>query len=421
MATTMLEGLNARRIVKALERIAMGSDGDEGGGGGGDIEPGDYQELVEIVQSGEAEEYFEIGDQISMVWKDADGDDHELIWDVVGFQPVEDEHGTTHRETMWLQCHCALPPVAFDELEAVYVPGTSLPAGTYYFDTDSNRGRNLTPYWFTFTTVKGIPAGYQLCIETTDGTPFTSAETSNWRINIYRDGAQSTPEESLTVTQTYKSSGTPEGTHIFTITSANVPFAYNGVNHQDRIFGGYNRWSMSAIRQWLNSGDETGEWWTPKNPYDRRPAQLDDMDGFVRGLPADFASIIKPVKVVTALNDVSDASIGDSETTYDRFFCAALEQEYVNPETDVEGDALPYWIDRLGTQQSRSISDKRSEHTRYAIEDTSTARGVYLRSPYSLSSSQTWYVNPTGYVYQVSWQTQNNPPVYSSSPICVIY
>ena len=112
---------------------------------------------------------------------------------------------------------------------------------------------------------------------------------------------------------------------------------------------GYNRWSQSAIRQQMNSDAAAGSWFTPQNPYDRRPDQLASLRGMKAGFDEGFLNILKPVKVTTALNTVTDDQIGASEDTFDMFFLASLEQEYIQPQASgVEGQYWEYWKRRLG-------------------------------------------------------------------------
>ena len=99
---------------------------------------------------------------------------------------------------------------------------------------------------------------------------------------------------------------------------------YHSIANSANIFSnGYNRWSHSAIRQWLNSDADAGEWWTSQHIGDTAPAQATTTDGFMKGLDEDFLNVVQPVKVTTATNTVTDGGVID--ITYDRFFLPSLD------------------------------------------------------------------------------------------------
>ena len=61
------------------------------------------------------------------------------------------------------------------------------------------------------------------------------------------------------------------------------------------------------------------------------------------GFEKEFLDCIQPIKVVTALNTVSDKAVGETEVTYDTFFLPSLEQMYITPQLAGEGDVWEYW------------------------------------------------------------------------------
>lgn len=394
-----------KRMADALERIAIAQ--------AKGIDITDYNQIAEIVKLGLAREYFQIGDQIVMDWSDG-SHTYELPWDVVDFGPVTDEDGNVHSNAMWLQSHYALTGIQFSGNNAFYVPTAALPAGTYYFTIGNNWGNNcVAGKIYEFTTTQQIPAGGQLVLGTatsnTSGLPDTVP--ANWRVRTFANGAQATPTEILELTEVSSSSGTDLGT-----LSSSTKYADSGINNMQRAAYGYNRWSVSAMRQWLNSEAEAEQWWAQKYPHDHRPDQLASMRGFEAGLPADFLSIVKPVRVYTALNTVSDSEIGAGEYTTDRFFLPSLQQEYIAPQVaDLEGTAWQYWIDRLGTQHAQYAT--RPEHIRYAIENHTSAQTVRLRSASRGSAIFTWSVSASGSATVGYYAAGALRP----APACVIY
>ena len=222
-----------------------------------------------------------------------------------------------------------------------------------------------------------------------------------------------TPIETLTLTEA------ANGTLLGTLSSA-TKYGNSGMNNLQRAAYGYNRWSQSAIRQWLNSDAPAGEWWTPQNVYDRPPQQLATMKGFMAGLPEDFKAILAPVKVTTALNTVSDTDIGASEDTYDIFFCPSLEQEYIVPQAaGVEGAYWPYWKERLelDSPQAQGGAGTNANHIRYAISNHNSAHLVTLRSAIRGNACTRWSLYSSGTAYSYGGATY----AYAPAPACVIF
>ena len=169
------------------------------------------------------------------------------------------------------------------------------------------------------------------------------------------------------------------------------------------------------MRQWLNSPAAAGQWWTQKYAHDHRPDQLANMRGFEAGLPADFLAIIKPVKMYTALNTVSDVDIGAGEYTVDRFFLGGLQQESITPQVaDLEGSTWAYWSQRLGKTQAQY--ETLPAHIRYAIENHTSAQYVRLRSCHRGYALTTWHVGSSGDAGNGAAATAIRP-----CPACVIW
>lgn len=181
---------------------------------------------------------------------------------------------------------------------------------------------------------------------------------------------------------------------------------------------GWNRYSMSAYRQWLNSSATAGNWWTAQHEYDAAPAQANTVNGFMHGLPAGFLAMLKPVKVETARNyrdpDTAQASgTYEYDTTYDTFWLPSKEEEYtdVNEPNHREGYAWQYWKDTLTApaleigeilpQQSwssDSVTHAIKAHRRFALNSPSTADAVRLRSAARYHSGHTWNIYAPGIV-----------------------
>ncbi len=197
---------------------------------------------------------------------------------------------------------------------------------------------------------------------------------------------------------------------------------------------GWGRWANSAMRQWLNSGESAGNWWTSQNEYDEAPAQATTVNGFKKGLPAEFLSVLKPVKVETA-RDYRYPAGGASgtyvyDTTYDKFFLTSKEEEYTTPNEPNHREGLPfrYWIERLTPeatikgeplpQQNYASADNTHaliSHIRYALENHTSAQYCRLRSANRNNATNTWHVSSAGYVDSTSASA-----ALRCAPACVI-
>ena len=197
---------------------------------------------------------------------------------------------------------------------------------------------------------------------------------------------------------------------------------------------GWGRWANSAMRQWLNSGESAGNWWTSQNDYDEAPTQHATVNGFMHGLPSDFLAVLKPVKVETA-RDYRYPAGGSSDTyvydtTYDKFFLTSKEEEYtaVNEPNHREGLPFQYWLERLTPealekgealpQQNYASADNThalTSHIRYALENHTSAQTCRLRSAYRNGASSTWSVYNAGNV-----SSTNAYYACRCAPACVI-
>ena len=358
------------------------------------------QEIAEIVRRGEAPNVFTVGDQILVKWNNGT-QDYILPFDIVHFDDVELQDGETV-PGMFIQSHYALEGVQFDQNEALYVvPAGGIPAGTYHFTMGNSWGTHVVSgksYEFTLANAYAEGDILQIGTATSDISGLPDTAPANWRIRGYKAaggvpaGSAATPTEIVTLSE-----GTG-GTDLGTL-SDSTKYGTSGLNNMQRCSYGYNRWSQSAIRQWMNSDAAAGSWFTPQNPYDRRPDQLATLRGMKAGFEEGFLNILKSVKVTTALNTVSDDQIGASENTFDMFFLASLEQEYIQPQASgVEGHYWEYWKRRLGLSnpQGTGGANANANHIRYAYNAKTSAQSCRLRSAFRGHAYFTWYVYTSG-------------------------
>lgn len=409
MGVSIWEGKKAERVASALEIIAIAN--------AKNIDLNNAHEIQEIVKAGKARDFFQLGDQIDIVWQPDNSSEntYHIPFDVVSFAPAVDGLGVTHPNAMWLQSHYALTGIQFSGNNAFYVPAEALPAGTYHFTMGNAWGSNVVKdKVYQFTTTQEVPAGGQLVLGTatsnTSGLPDTVP--ANWRVRTFANGLQDTPTEILELTEG------SEGTDLGTLSSS-TKYAESGINNMQRAAYGYNRYAHSAIRQWLNSAAGKGAWWEQKNPFDHRPDQLATVQGFMAGLPQEFLEVIRPVKITTALNTVSDSEIAASEDVADKFFLPSLEQEYIVPQASgVEGAYWEYWKERLGlnSPQIQGGNGANPAHIRYAYENHTSAQYVRLRSAGRGTANSAWLVYTSGSASSSYATTAIRP-----APACVIY
>ena len=206
-------------------------------------------------------------------------------------------------------------------------------------------------------------------------------------------------------------------------TGATIPYgSYDSVlkgtvNHRDVFSNGYNRWSYSGQRQWLNSAAGIGEWWTAQHLGDNAPTQLNSISGFMAHLPADFLVVVKPVKIKTSCNTVTDGGVTDE--TLDTFFLQSLEEVYGAPQIeDIEGPYFPYWKLVTGLDEPANGSGSNTNEARKIRRVNAPSGGaasVRLRSARRGSSYHAWFVSSGGYL-----TTDHATTSYASLPACVI-
>ncbi len=315
-----------------------------------------WADIQKAVQEGKAASMFDIGDQIVVKWTNMDNESYyKMPFDVVHFGNVKLEDGSTV-PGMYLQCHympAAIIP--FDAGEGSYVmPGMTYESGFYYYASGAT-GRRLFVEGVDYNVGDVVPSG-----------SFTLVRTS------IRD-------ESCEITSS-----------------------------------GYNKWSVSAIRQYLNSDVTDSGWWTPQHEGDVGPSNMPGMgvgagSGFLCGFEDDFLSCIKKVQVCTVID-------GDVDITYDKFFIPSLEQMNVEFDVSGEGEAFEYW--RLATDNQGAISrgDGHDAYISYRISKKSVPAGHFFRSVCPGTKHQIFVTTADGGISEAV----ASATAYGYLPVCVI-
>ena len=346
----------------------------------------DWESLAEFANTGLFGEAYGIGDQFIDNWKDtAANQEYVYPMQLNHIGSVELHDGEILSDRPFLQAHYAHPfGVQFSHQRAFLRCPSGLAAGTYYVTIESSWGTHVQAGDVVcFTLANAVPAGGR--VAGMYGAP--DQAKSNWRIYAYSADGKTVLE---TVTPTFTASGTDLGT----IKAA----ARNGnLNSMQETAYGWNRWSTSALRQYLNSAAAVGAWWTAQDEWDIAPDQLTTKAGFLSGWPEELVKVLKEVKVVTYPNTVYDDTGGNTpDITYDRVFIPSLEQMYCNPQKAGEGEYHEYWKRRTGRTTPCAQGGTYPELIHYAVENHTSPQSVRLRSAYRGYAYYTWSVYSSG-------------------------
>ena len=292
-----------------------------------------WESVSEIVRAGLAPKIFAVGDQFICEWVDrATEKSYDWVWDIVHMGQVTLEDG---REVpgMFLQAHYLTPfSVQFDHEENEKATESTF-SGDYSYYTKNPDGSYK---------LEEVVVGQQIPSET----QYFHSAIKDPTGNICRYG--------------------------------------------------YNRWSQSAYRQFLNSDSaEKGKWWTPQHLGDVAPDEHNTRAGFLSGFEQDFLNVIKKVKIRTQLNTITDKDIGTDEETVDLMFLASKEQEYGTLESGVyNDDAWDYYKEVSGFEKPNNGNS--TGRIKYRLDSQTSADWHRLRSPFRGNSNCTWYCNSAG-------------------------
>ena len=369
-----VSGLVSKDVKSAIDEVVTKI--------GGVAKVESWADVQNIVRLGLAPQVFKIGEQLVCNHETLG----ELTWDIIGFDhdvPVDEAY--TH--SMTIQLHDIKDSLVFDASEALYYAEQGLPAGTYNFTLlagyDTTYGGGKTYY---FTLANPVPAGGHIHFA--------------WGYQKQAAECKITTYSGATSTQAIESVGVTEGSE---------GTALENTNHTHRIRYGSNRWTHSALRQWLNSNADKGTWWNPQNVYDRPVSYATSRDGFLKGLDADFLAVLGEVTKRNALNTVTDG--GGYEDSQELMFLIARGEVYGGNENGVnEGTPYPYYSEISDLSAPGTGTD--ANRIKYKA---GTATYWWLRSCTSGHGNIVRYVNPTGHIYD--YHANNS---YGVAPACNI-
>ena len=275
-----------------------------------------------LCQQGAVGRYFNVGDQLQC----NKGSD-TLTWDIVHIGTRDD--GQNYVILQMHDCY-GKDTMEFDAREAIFKATSDIPAGTYHFATSiagitsdewKNPAKSGWSKTWQFTSTKTIPKGGILCF----------ANPKEWSTDLSTVGVSSfATNDTSTVIETMTIAEGSGGTDLATLGT---------INHAQRICYGYNRYSQSNIRQWLNSKAAAGQWFTPQSDWDR-PPHYSTWAGFMNDIDVDFLAVVSKSQIITDINKISDN--GGHDTTQDYFFLPCIknlnggDNTWDSPTTDVQ-------------------------------------------------------------------------------------
>lgn len=142
-------------------------------------------------------------------------------------------------------------------------------------------------------------------------------------------------------------------------------------NHKDRVMYGSNKYTESAVRQWLNAGGAAASFWTSKSNYDLAPSWHPTWAGFQNTLDPDLLAVIGETTREVELNTVTDG--GGQATISDKIFLPSRMEIYGSVET----------AGHKGLQYQAYVGSVDADKIKYDSTALSTARYWWLRSPYA--------------------------------------
>ena len=171
---------------------------------------------------------------------------------------------------------------------------------------------------------------------------------------------------------------------------------------------GYSRYSDSAVRKWLNSDGDAGNWFTPSHVGDVAPTQAAEIAGFKKGCSEQILRMAKPVVIETAEAAYTNYNLCDT------FFIPSVTEVYGAHDSAEEGVAWQDWIDATGfSLQSNDACDGRKIYA----PGTASAQEVGLRTANVGYQYIVWDIKPNGSIDGYT----NASAARKYTPCCVVY
>lgn len=194
-----------------------------------------------------------------------------------------------------------------------------------------------------------------------------------------------------------------------------LPTTYDGVyknaiRSQDGsiIRRGYSNYGESAVRKWLNSSGDVGEWFEPSHIGDAAPDQVDAIPGFMHGCSEQILSMAKPVAVKYLI------SASETDEVCDTFFIPSVDEVYGNAYSVAEGTPWQDWVEAT---EMASPGNGACEGRKIYTVGGSAGQEIGLRTANIGYAYITWDIKPNGSIDGYS----NASAARRYAPCCAVY
>ena len=289
-----------------------------------------WNDIQRIVRMGAAPRYFPVGYEFTT---HDSTNDTDIIWRVVGYDTIQAaDESLTHTMVLETKYVYSISGGAwtrrcFDEKESIYYAEEELAPGTYCITMPANYGETVDTVEtsVSFTLTQPVPAGGVIVYDL----PIATTISDKYRMKTYLNQMSTSPVE--TVATTIGLNGISLG-----IADGSI----QNINYCDRAIGGSNNYAQSAVRQFLNSSADAGEFWTPQTRFDMVPRWHGDQPGMMARFPDDFLAVVQPAIIKCATNDIYETNNLDGTTVIknqeytlnDRFFLLSAAEIYGNEQ-----------------------------------------------------------------------------------------
>ena len=313
--------------------------------------PETWTEFQSAVRNGTIDRYFAVGDQFNVLKGGSN-----LVFDLVdignsvrntaanGNAPVDPNYFTQfpNAKPVTFLMHDVINGVMFDNGEANYQINTEIASGSKC--NISLESATIAAATYNFTAPSALVVGGRLRI--------SNATT----LQYYATPAAAAVNIAMVAE-------VADAEYISIIGSLSTQ------NHKDRVSYGSNKYTESAIRQWLNAGGAATSFWVSKSNYDLAPSWHSTLAGFRNGLDPDLLAVLGETTREVELNTVTDG--GGQATISDNIFLPSRMEIYGSVET----------AGHKGLQFQAYVGTANVDKIKYDSTALSTARGWWLRSP----------------------------------------
>ena len=331
--------------------------------------PETWAEIQARVRDGTIDRYLMVGDQFNVSKGAAN-----LVFDIVdigsstrnvtanGNAPVDPNYFThfPNAKPVTLLMHDVINGVMFDNAEANYQITTEIASGSKCnISLESN---TIAAATYNFTAPSALVVGGRLRINTAEQLQYYATPTSA-PVNIAMVA------------------GAADAEYI------SIAGSLSAQNHKQRVSYGSNKYTESAIRQWLNAGGAAGSFWTSKSNYDLAPSWHSTLAGFRNGLDPDLLAVLGETTREVELNTITDG--GGQATIADNIFLPSRMEIYGSVET----------AGHKGLQFQAYVGLPDIDKIKYDTTALSTARYWWMRSPNAGTANIARFVYTSGALY----------------------